>query len=104
LSGRRGIFGRRRTVPFVEQLSATECGLACLAMVLRYHGQDVAIDTLRGSGARAPSERLPPASGEFDILVEGTSVARFQPNATATGFYDAAYPIPIALTGLYSRP
>lgn len=32
-------------------------------MVLRYHGQDVAIDTLRGSGARAPSERLPPASG-----------------------------------------
>src|SRR4030095_474389 len=40
----------------------------------------------------------PPASGDFEILVEGTSVGRFQPNATATGFYDASYPIPIALT------
>lgn len=41
---------RKRTVPFVQQLNGTECGLACLAMVLRYHGKDVAIDRLRGSG------------------------------------------------------
>ena len=41
---------------------------------------------------------LPPASGEFDILVDGTSIAHFKSNGTATGFYDESYPIPIALT------
>jgi DUF1680 family protein len=41
---------------------------------------------------------LPPSAGDFDIIVEGTSIAHFQSNATATGFYDASYPIPIALT------
>ncbi len=29
---------RRRRVPFVQQLGPTECGLACLTMVARYHG------------------------------------------------------------------
>jgi len=38
---------------------------------------------------------LPPASGNFEILVDGTSVVRFQPNATATGFYDARYAVPV---------
>ena len=45
-----GMLGRRRPIPFVQQLIATECGLACLAMVLRYHGKDVGIDQLRASG------------------------------------------------------
>ena len=59
--GLQRMFRRRRTIPFVQQLTATECGLACLAMVLRYHGQDVAIDQLRGSGG-APGERRPAGS------------------------------------------
>jgi DUF1680 family protein len=37
---------------------------------------------------------LPPAAGDFEILVAGTSIARFQPNATATGFYDTRYVVP----------
>jgi uncharacterized protein len=37
---------------------------------------------------------LPPASGNFEVLVDGTVIARFQPNADATGFYDAQYPVP----------
>jgi hypothetical protein len=37
---------------------------------------------------------LPPASGNFEVLVEGNRVARFEPNATATGFYDAQYAVP----------
>ncbi|MGH9869343.1 MAG: peptidase domain-containing ABC transporter [Candidatus Polarisedimenticolia bacterium] len=44
---------RRRRIPFVQQLSATDCGPACLAMVLGYHGKGVALEEVRsivGSG------------------------------------------------------
>jgi hypothetical protein len=41
---------------------------------------------------------LPPASGNFTIQVDGASVARFEPNAAATGFYDARYAIPADAT------
>lgn len=41
--------GARRSMPFIQQLSATECGAACLAMVLRYHGRSVNMEQLRDS-------------------------------------------------------
>jgi hypothetical protein len=41
---------------------------------------------------------LPPAMGNFEILVNGTRVGKFAPNNTATGFYDAQYAIPAELT------
>ncbi len=37
----------RKAVPEIRQSEATECGLACLAMVLGYHGHDVDLGTLR---------------------------------------------------------
>jgi len=40
----------------------------------------------------------PPADGAFEILVDGTSVGRFQPNQNATGFFDTQYSLPPALT------
>jgi len=40
---------------------------------------------------------LQPAQGNFQILVDGTEIARFQPNATAVGFFDVQYAIPLAL-------
>jgi hypothetical protein len=40
----------------------------------------------------------PPAAGEFQIIVDGSSVGRFAPRAEGTGFWDARYPIPTALT------
>jgi DUF1680 family protein len=40
---------------------------------------------------------LEPAAGNFQILVEGTEIARFQTNQSATGFYDAWYEIPLNL-------
>src|SRR5262249_43369479 len=33
--------GTARQIPFIQQLSATECGGACLAMVLGYYGKQV---------------------------------------------------------------
>jgi ABC-type bacteriocin/lantibiotic exporter with double-glycine peptidase domain len=43
---RLGRAGRRR-IPLVQQLSVTECGAACLAMVLGYHGKNVRLDEVR---------------------------------------------------------
>lgn len=36
---------------------------------------------------------LPPAGGTFDVLVDGTSVAHYARNVTASGFFDAQYPV-----------
>jgi hypothetical protein len=41
---------------------------------------------------------LPPASGNFQILVDGTSIGAFAPNSTAIGFFDARYAVPAALS------
>jgi ATP-binding cassette subfamily B protein RaxB len=40
-------FSSRRRLPLVLQTEATECGLACLAMVAGYHGHRVDLNTLR---------------------------------------------------------
>jgi ABC-type bacteriocin/lantibiotic exporter with double-glycine peptidase domain len=37
----------RRQIPLVQQLTATECGLCCLAMVLGYHGKMIGREELR---------------------------------------------------------
>lgn len=46
-----GLIGklRRRRVPYVPQMEATECGVACLAMVLRYHGAAHPLAALRAA-------------------------------------------------------
>lgn len=43
-------FGSSRAqkhIPFVRQLNALECGVACLAMVLAYHGKNVTREAIR---------------------------------------------------------
>ena len=37
----------RRRVPWVRQMGLADCGAACLAMVLAYHGKEVPLDELR---------------------------------------------------------
>ncbi|MEA5466589.1 peptidase domain-containing ABC transporter [Leptothoe sp. PORK10 BA2] len=41
--------GRRiwRGVPFIEQQSAADCGVACVAMIARYWGKQLSLNTLR---------------------------------------------------------
>ena len=36
---------------------------------------------------------IPPTTGDFQIVVDGTPIARFEPNGSATGFYDVQYPL-----------
>src|SRR2546421_7142412 len=38
---------RQRRIPVVQQLTQTECGAACLAMVLGYHGKAVSLEEVR---------------------------------------------------------
>ncbi len=40
-------FGRRRRLPAVVAAEAAECGLACMAMIGRFHGHDVDLNGLR---------------------------------------------------------
>lgn len=37
----------RRTVPYIEQMEHSECGIACVAMVLSYYGHHVSLSDLR---------------------------------------------------------
>ena len=39
--------GRRRRVPVMLQMSAVECGAACLAMILAYYGRKISISEIR---------------------------------------------------------
>ena len=34
-------------LPVVLQTETTECGLACIAMIARYHGHDIDLNILR---------------------------------------------------------
>lgn len=38
---------RRRRIPYVQQTTGTDCGAACLTMVLDYHGKQVRLDEVR---------------------------------------------------------
>src|SRR5687768_8668710 len=42
-----GRLGARGRLPVVMQAEQSECGLACLAMVLNFHGHRIDINTLR---------------------------------------------------------
>jgi ATP-binding cassette subfamily B protein len=44
---RLGLPGGQRRIPVVHQLDASDCGAACLAMVLAYHGKAVRLDDVR---------------------------------------------------------
>jgi DUF1680 family protein len=41
---------------------------------------------------------LQPVTGNFAIQVDGTTIAHFESNLAASGFYDAEYPVPANLT------
>lgn len=41
------MFRRKKWVPVVRQVETAECGLACLAMILRHHGRGTELDELR---------------------------------------------------------
>ncbi|HSN96984.1 MAG TPA: peptidase domain-containing ABC transporter, partial [Candidatus Nanopelagicales bacterium] len=39
--------GRKRRIPFIQQTAGTDCGPACLTMILGYHGKELRLDEVR---------------------------------------------------------
>lgn len=64
-------FGWRRPLPMMLQTEATECGMACLAMIARYHGHDVDLAGLRRRFSTSLKgvtlARLMSAAGQLDL-------------------------------------
>ncbi len=69
---------RARHVPFVAQLTPTDCGVACLGAVLAYFGKDVSVNTVRsrlGGGRNGVSARqLAVAAREFGLRARGVRI------------------------------
>lgn len=48
----------RKRVPYIEKMEHSECGLACLGMVLGYYGYNVTLSELRKNSAHPKKELL----------------------------------------------
>src|SRR5215813_14171599 len=57
-----------RNITYVPQLTQSECGMACLAMVLGYYGKPVRIEELRQLHASARSGMTPRFDGTVSAL------------------------------------
>ena len=66
----RDLIGRK-CLPEIRQSEAAECGLACLAMVLGFHGRDIDLGTLRRrhpTSMSGPDHARPDGAGRADRL------------------------------------
>ncbi|MEW6437107.1 MAG: peptidase domain-containing ABC transporter [Pseudomonadota bacterium] len=63
-------FGFRRRLPVILQSEAAECGLACLAMILAFHGHPIDLTLLRR---------------RYAISLKGTTLRHLMEIASATG-------------------
>ncbi len=74
-----GLFSKGKKVPQVFQLEATECGAACLSMILRYYGKWLSLDTLRRDcgvsrdGVKASS--IVKAARKYGLDARGVSIS-----------------------------
>lgn len=74
----RRIGGRRgRRVPYVQQMEAADCGAACLAMVLAYHGRTATLDETRaaaGSGGGTDAAAIVRGAEQFGLRGRGVQM------------------------------
>ncbi len=77
-------FLTRNKLPVVLQTEATECGLACLVMIARYHGHDIDLNALRKSAS---------------ISLKGANLKQVM--ATASGLHLASRPMRVELDQLH---
>ncbi|MCX5742058.1 MAG: peptidase domain-containing ABC transporter [Proteobacteria bacterium] len=75
------IGGRARgRVPYIQQMEAADCGAACLAMVLAYHGRASTLDETRAAtGVNRGTDALSIVRGAEQLGLRGRSV-RLEPS------------------------
>ncbi len=70
--------GFRRRVPVVNQLTASECGAACLAMILGYHGRGTTVSECRpfceGGRDGVSAQAIASAAARFGLEVKAYSL------------------------------
>ena len=82
--------GGRRAVPTILQMEATECGAACLGMILAHHGRWVPLETLRvrcgvsRDGSNAAS--MMRAARQLGLVAQGFQAER-------EGLFDIPFPM-----------
>jgi ATP-binding cassette subfamily B protein RaxB len=64
------LFGRSGHLPEIHQAAATECGLACLAMIASYYGRQSDLNTLRR---------------EYPVSLKGATLAMVMDTAAKLG-------------------
>ena len=64
----------KRQVPFVQQLNAVECGTACLAMILSYHGRHTTVSECRSLCDGLTARAIAIAAREFGLRVKAYSL------------------------------
>jgi ATP-binding cassette subfamily B protein RaxB len=77
-------FSGRRATPLIFQSEATECGLACLAMIAGHHGDEVDLATLRR---------------DHPVSLKGATIAHLLQMASRMGM--AARPVKVELEDLH---
>jgi ATP-binding cassette, subfamily B, bacterial CvaB/MchF/RaxB len=82
-------FGFRRRLPVVLQAEAAECGLACLAMILGYHGHPIDLATFRR---------------HFSVSMKGVTLRDLIQIAGTMGLAARALRLEIADLGKLRRP
>ena len=70
--------GRQRRIPFIPQLTPTDCGTACVASVLAFHGKNMPIGNIRqalGGGRNGVSARqLVQVSRTLGLRARGVAI------------------------------
>jgi ATP-binding cassette, subfamily B, bacterial len=95
---KRVVKGHR--IPFIPQTDEVDCGPACVAMVLRFHGRDVPIDEIRRrcrlTGAGTNARVLLQVARELGLRGDGFAVQadaiKMVPPASIVHFGEARRP------------
>ncbi|MDQ7098785.1 MULTISPECIES: peptidase domain-containing ABC transporter [unclassified Serratia (in: enterobacteria)] len=81
--------GLRRRVPVIHQTEASECGLACLAMICGHYGKNVDLISLRQ---------------QFNLSARGATLASAQGIATQLGMMTRALSLDLDEIGALKKP
>ena len=73
-----------RRIPYIQQVELADCGAACLAMVLAYHGRHVPLKEVRDVTGHGPRRRRRRPAGPAPPTTTGSRPAACRPTSTTS--------------------